>query len=52
MKWAQALTDGYRDSFHEWGKPDFALIEEAEGERPHDQLVMAFDWIALEPMLS
>lgn len=51
MKWAHALIDGYSDSIDAWGKPDFALIEEVEGEGVITQLVAALDWIAMEPML-
>lgn len=51
MKWAKALVDGYSDSIAEWGTPDFGLIQEVEGDGPTDELVMALDWIAMEPML-
>lgn len=52
MQWAHSLVGGYSDSIDEWGQPDFDLIREVEGERPTDELVMALDWIAMEPMLS
>lgn len=50
MKWAHALVDGYADSIEAFGEPDFGLIQECEGDDPHLKLVMALDWIAMEPM--
>lgn len=51
MAWAHATSDGFRDALEEFGEPLMETIREAEGLGPRNQLLMALDWVSMEPML-